>query len=266
MRGNRIELSHGPRGNHSRPAIDPLFRSAARSHRHRVTGIILSGALSDGTTGLLTVKAHGGTAIVQDPEDAIVEGMPVSALRLVDADHVLPARDIGRFLASTNDSRSSRQEAGNMADPFKVPAKVIKADFQAQESDLRDGQRSGQLTMYTCPDCGGTLWQTDTGKHLGFQCHVGHTWGIESLLGQKSEELEAALWSCVRMLEERATLSRQVAVRLRNAGDQPGRTERVEDQAQLDEQRADAVRALLDGSLNVAPQEVSQRTGTTTLA
>lgn len=262
VREDRIELSHGPRENHSRPAVDPLFRSAARAHGSRVTGIVLSGALSDGTTGLLSVKSHGGTVIVQDPEDAIVEGMPVSALRLVDADQVLPAREIGRFLASADVSASPLQEAGHIDDPFEAPAKKIRADFLGQERD----SRGDQLTMYTCPDCGGTLWQSDTGKHLGFQCHVGHTWGIESLLGQKSEELEAALWSCVRMLEERATLSRQVAVRLRDAGDQPIRTERVEDQAQLDEQRADAVRSLLDGSVAVAPREVSQRTESTPVA
>jgi len=143
VRGDKIELSHGPRENHSRPAIDPLFRSAARSHGDRVVGIILSGALSDGTTGLLTVKSHGGTAIVQDPEDALVEGMPVSALRLVEADQVLPARDIGRFLASTNVSRSRSREIGDMGDPFEAPAKKIRADFEAQERD----SRGNQLTM-----------------------------------------------------------------------------------------------------------------------
>lgn len=149
-----------------------------------------------------------------------------------------------------------------MGEPFEAPAKKIRADFGAQERD----SRGNQLTMYTCPDCDGTLRQTDTGEHLDFQCHVGHTWGIESLLGQKSEELEAALWSCVRMLEERATLSREVAFRLRDSGDQRERTERVEDQAQLDEQRADAVRALLDGSLTVASRNVSQRTESTPVA
>jgi two-component system chemotaxis response regulator CheB len=253
VREDRIELTTGPRENHSRPAIDPLFRSAARAHGDRVTGVILSGALGDGAAGLLMVQTHGGTVVVQDPDDAIVESMPVSALRLVQADHILPAVEIGQLLASlstlpaTSDGETPMDRAGD------EPSDIIRADFEAQQRD----SRSGQLTMYTCPDCGGTLWQTDTGAIAGFRCHVGHAWSIESLLGLKSEQLEAALWSSVRLLEERATLSRQAGVRLRASGTRPGRSDRVDDQAQLDEERADAIRALLDVTLHAPVRAVS---------
>lgn len=253
VREDRIELSHGPRENHSRPAIDPLFRSAAGAHGERVTGVILSGGLGDGSAGLAMIKAHGGTAVVQDPEDAIVESMPMTALRMVQADHVLSARGIGQHLASMPMSPAASDQDDRMDGSIDETAEFIQADFAEQEGN----RRSGQLTMYTCPDCGGTLWQSDAGPIARFRCHVGHAWSIESLLGLKSEQLEAALWTSVRLLEERATLSRQVAFRVRNAGAGPDRSGRIDDQAQVDEQRADAIRALLDVSLHAPVRAVS---------
>lgn len=96
--GSHIQLTHGPRENHSRPAIDPLFRSAARAYGPQVVGVVLSGALSDGTSGLAMIKEHGGVTIVQDPQDAIVDSMPTSVLRVLEPDYVLPAFEIGRLL------------------------------------------------------------------------------------------------------------------------------------------------------------------------
>jgi two-component system chemotaxis response regulator CheB len=208
----------------------------------------LSGALSDGSTGLQMIKSRGGVTIVQDPEDAMVSGMPTSALRLVNPDHVLPAREIGALLNQTG-TPAERREVANMAETLEEPAEIIHQAFAAQERDQRDKQ----LTMYTCPDCGGTLWQTDTGPVLHFQCHVGHAWGAEALLDHKSELLEAALWTSVRMLEERATLSRQLAARIRRSSTDRRRLSAAEDEADLDEQRADAIRRLL-----AAPAPVMQ--------
>jgi two-component system chemotaxis response regulator CheB len=239
-----ISLSHGPRENHSRPAIDPLFRSAAQTHGGRVTGVILSGALSDGVAGLLAVKARGGTVMVQDPREALIDSMPISALRSVQADHVLPARDIGRLLAGMETPPMTRGKDAAM-DPIAEDEARIKDDFSRQERD----QRAGEITMFTCPDCGGTLWQAGAGDYLQFRCHVGHAWGSDALLGHKSDEIEAALWSSVRLFEERATLSRQVAVRMRQSGQGSQRATTVEEGARLDEQRADAIRRLLSASL-----------------
>lgn len=249
LRGNRIALSHGPRENHSRPAIDPLFRTAAATAGAGVIGIILSGALSDGSVGLQVIKARGGTVVVQNPDEALIGGMPLNALRSVDADLVLGARDIGRYLATRSFSPPASQEERFMADTEEHDREMIHQDFREQEAN----QRAGELTMFTCPDCGGTLWQSAS-RNGSFRCHVGHTWGAETLLGNKSEELEAALWSSVRLLEERATLSRQLARRVLETTTDQQRAKDIHEQAQLDERRADAIRELLNTPLNIALQ------------
>lgn len=252
VRHDTVELSHGPRENHSRPAIDPLFRSAARAHGAQVTAVILSGALSDGVAGLLAVKARGGTVIVQDPQEAIIESMPISALRSVQADHVVPALEIGRLLASMSPAPVAPGEESRV-DPIAEEEARIQRDFTQQEHD----RRAGQITMFTCPDCGGTLWQAGAREYLHFRCHVGHAWGSEALLGHKSEEIESALWASVRLLEERATLSRQLAARLRQTGQGAPRAATVEEEAGLDEQRADAIRRLLSASLLTTAEGVA---------
>jgi two-component system chemotaxis response regulator CheB len=250
VRSHHIELSHGPRENHSRPAIDPLFRSAAASHGQRTIGIVLSGALSDGAAGLMMIKGHGGTAVVQDPRDAIIGAMPENAMRVVDTDYMLSAADIGRLLATRLDDLIATQETSVMKHGQDSADEIIKRDMKRQEKD----QRGGELTMYTCPDCGGTLWQADSGPVTRFQCHVGHAWGVESLLGNKSEELEAALWLGVRLLEERATLTRQLAARINESSGDELRVQGIQEQAMLDERRAEAIRALLNTPLNLALQ------------
>jgi len=238
VRLGQIDLSRGPRENHSRPAIDPLFRTAARAYGPRVVGVILSGALYDGSAGLLAVKARGGLAIVQDPGEAAVDSMPRSALRLVEADHILSATAIGATLASLA-TVPAASDGGTMAttDDDELIAEVIEADFAAQAED----RRVDQETLYTCPDCGGVMWQADAGPALRFRCHVGHAYTPEVLLSQKSEELEAALWSCIRLLKERSTLSRQTARRVAVHS-----SERVDEQAQRDEEHAQILRELLE--------------------
>lgn len=244
--GPLVRLSHGPRENHSRPAVDPLFRSAAVSCGSRTVGIILSGALSDGTVGLQMIKARGGIAIVQDPDEALVGGMPGSALRSVEADYILPARDIGRLLASDLGRLIEERERTAMSDDDYGARRTIEQTKQEQGADERDNQ----LTMYTCPDCGGTLWEVDAGQVPQFHCHVGHVWGTEALLGNKSVELESALWSGVRLFEERSVLMRQVASQIRETNGDDPRAEEVEEQARLDEDRAAVIRSVLESPLN----------------
>jgi len=254
VQDGHIALSHGPKENHTRPAIDPLFRSAARAYGPRAIAVILSGALRDGTSGMLMVKARGGIAMVQDPADAVIDSMPASALSIVGADYVLPAREIGGVLAELVAGRTSRKAASMANEQDDDARAIISEDFKEQRED----RRAGRMTMFTCPDCGGTLWQLDDGARLRYQCHVGHAWGPEMLLGQKSEELEAALWASVRLLKERATLTHQIAARMRETGQSSSRAEALDEEAHVDEQRADAIKNLLNTPLGVAPTIAAQ--------
>jgi two-component system chemotaxis response regulator CheB len=128
-----------------------------------------------------------------------------------------------------------------MDEPRASAEAIIDDDFREQEAN----QRNGELTMFTCPDCGGTLWQVDSGPVTRFRCHVGHTYASEALIGLKSEEVEAALWSSVRMLRERATLTRQVAQQLRLTRQTGRRVDSLDDKAVLDERRAEVILDLL---------------------
>ncbi|MEA2583559.1 MAG: two-component system, chemotaxis family, protein-glutamate methylesterase/glutaminase [Thermomicrobiales bacterium] len=249
VRQGYVELSHGPRENHSRPAVDPLFRSASRAYGSRVTAVVLSGALGDGTAGLMSVKSRGGAAIVQDPNEAIVDGMPRSALRLVEADWVLPAAEIAPVLVQLASEPITTRGGPAMSADGERASQTISEDIAEQGRD----ERRNELTLFTCPDCGGSLWQVDEGPLQRFRCHVGHAFGPEALLSLKSEELEAALWTCVRLLTEKATLTRQLATHTVTTGN-GSRARRIDEQAQLDERHAAVVRELLEAMPNPIAQ------------
>jgi two-component system chemotaxis response regulator CheB len=211
-----IALSHGPRENFSRPAIDPLFRSAAQTYGPRVTGVVLSGTLGDGTVGMMVVKAHGGTTVVQDPKESQFSQMSELAIANAPIDHVLSIGQISALLVErANGSASKNGTTASMETSLETSSDLVQQDLRAQV----EGRRSGQTATYSCPECGGTLWQLDEqGMTQQFRCHVGHTYAPEALLGGMSNNLENALWSAVRALVERATLNRQMAKRHRDNG------------------------------------------------
>jgi two-component system chemotaxis response regulator CheB len=237
-----VELRRGPRENHARPAIDPLFRSAARAYGPRVVGVILSGALYDGSAGLLAIHARGGVAVVQEPSEASFDSMPLSALRLVPVEHVLPAADIAPLLDRMARTPIAPGGEASMADDIEQAVEVIRHDFVEQATD----RRPDEVSVYTCPDCGGVMWQVDADPPLQFRCHVGHAFAPELLLALKGEEIEAALWSCVRLLKEQATLSRQVARNARLIAGNEEQSARVEEQAEISERHAAVIRELLE--------------------
>jgi two-component system chemotaxis response regulator CheB len=243
VRDGYVELTRGPRENSSRPAVDPLFRSAARAYGPRVVGVVLSGALGDGSAGLMAIAARGGVTVVQDPEEALFESMPRTALRYVRVDHILPVHEIAALVSRLAREPAVYREAmgvPTMSDIDEMMPRLVRRDMTAQERN----QRSGETTVYTCPECGGTLWQVEHNGLVQFNCHVGHAYAAEALLGQMSEDLEAALWRCVRMLTEKATLTRQLAGRLR-AASQEAQGARVEEQAQLDDRHGQLIRTML---------------------
>jgi two-component system chemotaxis response regulator CheB len=136
IKPGRVTATSGPRENGHRPAVDPLFRSAAESYGRSVIGVILSGNLDDGTSGLAAIKRQGGTAIVQDPEDAVHNGMPLSAVNNVPVDFVLPLTDIGRKIVDLLESAPhvAVQEAEVNGD--------IEKEVRSAEESIASGRHS----------------------------------------------------------------------------------------------------------------------------
>ncbi len=209
-----VRLVRGPQENRFRPSIDALFRSAARAYGPRVTGVVLTGYLDDGTVGLQAVKKRGGVTIVQDPDEAEYSSMPKSALRHVPIDHCLPLADIPDLLV-----RMTRQPAAD-DDAYPVPLDVeIESNIAEQTMNtkefLENVEKIGSRTSYTCPECNGSIWQIGDEDPLRFRCHVGHSYTSDTFLGEQTQNLENALWSAVREMEEKVTFTRQMAARKR---------------------------------------------------
>lgn len=212
-----LRLVHGPRENGFRPAIDPLFRTAARELGARVVGVILSGALSDGIYGLSLIKQHGGVAIVQDPEDADIGNMPRSALNVVDVDYVLPAADIATVLTRLSEERPDKGRTHGekiMARSDELEPQLPSENTQVAEME----DRYGAASSLTCPDCGGALWEVQEGRVVRFQCHVGHQYAPDALDDGQRDAVDSALWSAVRVLEEHAELKMRMSRRAAENG------------------------------------------------
>jgi two-component system, chemotaxis family, protein-glutamate methylesterase/glutaminase len=201
-----LRLATGPVENHNRPAIDPLFRSAARTWGPKAIGVVLSGSLDDGTAGLAAIKAAGGRAVVQAPDDAAFPGMPDSAIASVEVDHILPAREMGPLLARLT------EEAGVMT----------REDMQTAEAAAMDPEPSSEMEteglVYSCPECDGVLVEIEDGGTPLFRCRVGHRFGLQTLGSNQETNIERALWTAVRAVEENMDVCRKLAARARRAG------------------------------------------------
>ncbi|HEX5435371.1 MAG TPA: chemotaxis protein CheB [Candidatus Angelobacter sp.] len=206
---NHVVLSRGPKENRHRPSVDPLFRSAARAYGRQVIGIILTGALDDGTVGLQIVKKAGGIAIVQDLDDAVCADMPRSALDHVNVDHIVPVTQIPALLAELVPQPVAAGNGMGKTAQIRKEIRYAEADMAAIEDEARPGTPS----QFACPDCGGVLWEMEDEGMLRFRCRVGHAYTAQSLDAQQSEAVEAALWAAIRALEESASLARQMAER-----------------------------------------------------
>lgn len=245
LHDSHILLRRGPRENFSRPAIDSLFRSAAASLGSRVIGIVLSGSLSDGTAGLRAIKRCGGLAIVQQPDDALVPYMPLSALRHVDVDYVRPAAEMGSLLA-----RLTCEPAGPSPD---VPIGIrLEAAIAAQElADMRVDDMLGKISPFTCPECHGALWEIADGSMLRFRCHVGHGFTADAVLSAQGEEIERTLGRLQRTHQERAVLARKMADQER-IGERHNLADQLERRAHEYEEDAQLVRELMRNGFGAA--------------
>jgi two-component system chemotaxis response regulator CheB len=190
--------------------------------------VVLTGSLSDGAAGLIAIRQAGGVAVVQSPADAVVPEMPKSAVDLAGADYVVAADDLAPLLVELVHRPIATGGVLHMVDPLDRMSDIVDNDMDRQVR----GANRGRLSTFTCPECGGALWQVDEKGVLRFRCHVGHAYYGESLLAEMSEELEAALWTAVRTFRERAVLSRQMAERERLRGHAKA-ADRFEEQATL---------------------------------
>jgi two-component system chemotaxis response regulator CheB len=204
VRPGHVILRRGPHENRTRPAIDPLFRSAAVAYRSRVIGVVLSGLLDDGSAGLIAIKACGGIAIVQQPEDAMWPEMPRNALAHDHVDHSVPVSELPALL-----TRLAMEPPGPMP---PIPNNLIlEAGIAAQEAPVMpDPATLGRPTRLSCPQCGGVLNEVLEEGSTRFRCQIGHAFTAESLVAAQDDELDRALASALRMHRERVVLFRRM--------------------------------------------------------
>jgi two-component system chemotaxis response regulator CheB len=208
LQNDRVLLSRGPKHNRARPAIDPLFRSAAEVYGPRVIGVVLSGLLDDGAAGLLAIKRQQGLAIVQDPADAQYPDMPNAALSAASVDHRVPADQIGPLLTQLS------------SEGLTLPKPVVSQQLHLEgRSDIGEAvamEKLGKPSGYTCPECAGALWEVDDRELLRFRCRVGHGFSTAGLASEQRKLSEDTLWAAIRALEESASFARRLAETFRS--------------------------------------------------
>jgi two-component system, chemotaxis family, protein-glutamate methylesterase/glutaminase len=241
-----VRVVHGPKENGRRPAVDPLFRTAARAYGQRVIGVVLSGSLDDGTAGLRAVKRAGGVAIVQDPDDAIFPDMPRSAIENVAVDEVVPLAKMPALLA-----RLARDEVA-----AKEGADVLDG-LEPDITELSAYAPNGPPSVFSCPECGGALWENDGGGVLTYRCHAGHGYSEQALLGSHDAAVEAALATALRVLQERSMLARRMAARASERGRSTS-VELFESQAAEAEARASVLRHVLEDPGRLVPAATTE--------
>jgi two-component system chemotaxis response regulator CheB len=221
VRADRVELSSGPKENGVRPAADPMFRSLARAWGASSVAVVLSGALDDGAAGALAVAQSGGHVIVQDPEEALVPGMPASALAVSSAHDMLPVAGMGAVLSRL----------------AQLPSATVRAD-----APVADALEQGQASGFTCPECTGVLWELREAGIVRYRCRVGHSFSDDAMIHAQGGAVEAALWTALKVLEERGELLRRIATR---SDDQPRIQRRFVEGADLADERSAVIRRIL---------------------
>lgn len=248
-----VKLSRGPKENHARPAIDPLFRSAAAVYGADAIGVVLSGFLDDGTVGLQAIRAYGGIALVQDPADAEVPDMPASALRHAGADFVLRAEQIApKLVALAAAPDQDTPDQPELQDWIGVENRML-----TEGADMADLDRIGTRAGLTCPECGGAIWQMGRPGPLRYRCHTGHAFTAAVLDSLQVAEADEALWAAVRALQEQEQLYRNMdqALRTQNGTLPGGADPRSEYLAKADQARehAQLLRELIEARMRVTP-------------
>lgn len=201
----RILITKGAQENRSRPAIDPLFRSAAVVFSNKVIGMILTGYLDDGTAGMVAIQRCGGICVVQDPLDAEYPDMPSNALSQVEADYCLPLSEMGGLLYQLLGSKPEKRKP--IPKDILIESKIAKRVL----SDLPSVNALGHQVPFNCPGCGGVLWRVEDEPLMRYRCHTGHAYTAESLVTEQTMKIEETMWAALRMFEERKNLLTSMA-------------------------------------------------------
>jgi two-component system, chemotaxis family, protein-glutamate methylesterase/glutaminase len=233
-----VHLSRAPRENATRPSVNPLFRSAARTYGPRVVGVILTGTLDDGTAGLITVEEMGGVTIVQDPSDADFGDMPESALTFVDVDHVLPLSDIAACLASLSKRPVTR---GVRMEPTTDRVEEVELPYN-------------EATGLACPECHGGLWEVQEGDLTEYRCRIGHLYSPDSLMHHLATRSLEEVESTYRALEEEVAMAEKMVERAVARNIHPGRTARFRRRAVAARARANAVAQAMTMPIDPSPE------------
>ncbi|GAB3892673.1 chemotaxis protein CheB [Larkinella knui] len=213
---NQLVVKQGPKENRFRPSIDALFRSAAYTYGPRVIGIILTGMLNDGTSGMWSVKRLGGVTIIQQPEEALYPSMPDSVLEYVDVDYIVPIADMVDLLNRLTTEEIAGKPQLSVDEEKRMAAEITIA---AEENAFDMGiLKMGQLSPLACPECSGVLVSIKEGKLIRYRCHTGHAYTAAALLAEVTQNVEEALWKSVRGLEETILLLDQSAEQFAQAG------------------------------------------------
>lgn len=275
VEAGRMRVLRGPRENRHRPAIDSLFRTAARVYGPRVIGVVLSGNHDDGSMGLYGAKQRGGIAIVQDPSEAAWSEMPRRALAYATPHYVLKSRDIAPNLINLvqidqdeivmptrraaksegHSGRKSRSRNGGRhvsSKPSRANGGSARPDNPGPSAGENENEENlkvayfdegeGTPSVFACPECHGVLWELRDGDLVQFRCRVGHSYGSESLNLELSQASEAALWAAMRALEEKAAMQRRIADGISADRKVSGR---LRDQSQADENNARIIREMI---------------------
>jgi two-component system, chemotaxis family, protein-glutamate methylesterase/glutaminase len=202
----RVLLGDGPSENRWRPSIDSLFRSAAANHNSRVIGIILTGLMQDGTSGMIAIRKSGGTCIVQDPKEAEYPDMPLSVINNMDVDYCISLAEMGTIL------REKTSNGTPAAHPVPDQVKAEAAIAERVTVAIDQLPTLGDKSLFSCPDCSGGLWEIkDNDTLVRYRCHTGHVYTQDELVLKQTQSLENTLWVALRMLEERKQLMDKIA-------------------------------------------------------
>lgn len=240
IKDGRVQVNRGPRENRHRPAVDALFRTAVYGYGARVIGVVLSGALDDGTAGLLAIKQRGGRALVQEPREALYPSMPQSAIDNGAADQILPLKALAQRLVELVYTPVAEEALTAASEQMQHEVEIMELDQYL----LTHPDRIGPPSEFSCPECGGVLHEVKNKDMVRFRCRVGHAFSAESMMAEQSEALEAALWAALNTLEESVSLARRMAQQAQENG-RARLTTRFQQKAQDAQQRALVIRQVL---------------------